>query len=442
MKNLKRVIAALLTLVIISGSFVCFAVDSEKQFFDYDKVLLLGDSQASGHTDYDYKNTEFRRIEDSYGAYVADALGAELIPFACPGFRTIELRYMLDDNYRPNDKYLFSANLEDPPERIVARIPEMQQAVKDADVIIVCIGGNDWGGYLGWVFEDVQLENPLPEDAKNAIVEYLKNAKVGDDIITKIIEIANVFNAADELMKAIPEAIDYCFKTMEENWKAIVEIIYENNPDVTLVAVGLFSGYLKTEEGAPDVVAQPNELAMLVEDGIIANGNKFMVKYQPEYGYIYVAPRNVIVETSHPTPAGHRVIADTILNALPDKRFQFREDVPLRNPASTAIEYLTINGYMTGTSETTFSPDDALTEEAFSKAINKIDPSYKVSDSDKKVSKLKIIYNLYKITDKTAFFDFIDILNFSIRVLVKCDNDISRDEFAGIFYYYIQNFVK
>lgn len=442
MKNFKRAIAVLLTLVIVSGSFVCFAVDSEKQYYDYEKVLLLGDSQASGHTDYDYKNTEFVRIEDSYGAYVADELGAELIPFACPGFRTIELRYMLDDNYRPNDKYLFSANLEDPPERIIARIPAMQQAVKDADLIIICIGGNDWGGYLGWVFEDVQLENPLPEDVKSAIVEYLKTAKVGDDIIEKIIEIGNTFNAADELMKAIPEAIDYCFKEMEKNWKAIVENIYENNPDVTLVAVGLFSGYLKTEKGAPDVVAQPNDLAMLVEDGIIANGNKFMVKYQPEYGYIYVAPRNVIVETSHPTPAGHRVVADTILNALPDKRFQFTEDVPLRNPAFTAIEYLTINGYMTGTSETTFSPDDALTEEAFSKAINKLDPSYKVSDSDKKVSKLKIIYNLYKMTDKSAFFDFIDILNFSIRVLVKCDNDISRDEFAGILYYYIQNFVK
>lgn len=442
MKNLKKALAVLLTLVLISGSFMCFALDSEKQYFDYDKVLLLGDSQASGHTDYEYKNTEFVRIDDSYGAYVADDLGAELIPFACPGFRTIELRYMLDDNYRPDDKYLFSANLEDPPEKIIARIPAMQQAVKDADVIIVCIGGNDWGGYLGWVFEDVQLENQLPEDVKNAIVEYLQNAKIGDDIIENIIKIGDTFNAADELLKAIPEAIEYCFRVMEENWKAIVEIIYENNPDVTLVAVGLFSGYLKTQEGAPDVVAQPNDLAMLVEDGIIANGNKFMVKYQPEYGYIYVAPRNVIVETAHPTPAGHRQIADAILNALPDKRFQYTEDVTLRNPAFTAIEYLTINGYMTGTSDTTFSPDDALTEEAFSKAINKIDSNYKVSDSDKKVSKLKIIYNLYKITDKSDFFDFIDILNFSIRVLVKCDNDISRDEFAGILYYYIQNFVK
>ena len=442
MKNLKKALAVLLTLVLVSGSFMCFALDSEKQYFDYDKVLLLGDSQASGHTDYEYKNTEFVRIDDSYGAYVADDLGAELIPFACPGFRTIELRYMLDDNYRPDDKYLFSANLEDPPERIIARIPAMQQAVKDADVIILCIGGNDWGGYLGWVFEDVQLENQLPEDVKNAIVEYLQNAKIGDDIIEKIIEIGNTLNAADELVKAIPEAIDYCFKAMEENWKAIVEIIYENNPDVTLVAVGLFPTYFKTEQGAPDVIAQPNDLAMLVENGIIANGNKFMSKYQKDYGYIYVETKGTIVETAHPTPAGHRHIADIILNALPDKRFQYTEDVALRNPAFTAIEYLTINGYMTGTSDTTFSPDDALTEEAFSKAVNKIDSNYKVSDSDKKVSKLKIIYNLYKITDKSDFFDFIDILNFSIRVLVKCDNDISRDEFAGILYYYIQNFVK
>lgn len=442
MKNFKRVLAVLLTLVILSGSFMCLAVDSEKQYYDYDKVLLLGDSQASGHTDYDYKNTEFTRIDDSFAAYVADDLGAELLPFACPGFRTIELRYMLDDNYRPDDKYLFSANLEDSPEKIIERIPAIQKAVKEADLITICIGGNDWGGYLGWVFEDVQLENPLPEDVKNAIVEYLQNVQVGDDIIEKIISIGNTFNAADELIMAIPEAINYCFEAMEENWKAIVEIIYENNPDVTLVAVGLFGGYLKTEEGAPDVVAQPNELAMLVEDGIIANGNKFMVKYQPEYGYIYVAPRNVIVETSHPTPAGHRTIADAILEALPDKRFQFNEDVALRNPNYTAIEHMTIYGYMDGTSATTFSPDAPLTEADLSKALNKIDESYKVTDSDKEVSSFKMAYKLYRLTDKKQFFRFVDIINFSIRVIVKNDFKLTRGEGAGILYSYLNNIAE
>ena len=442
MKNFKRVMALLLTLVIVSGSFVCFAVDSEKQYYDYEKVLLLGDSQASGFTDYGNEETEFTYAPDSFAAYVANDLGAELLPMACPGFRSVELRYLLDDNYRPDDKFLFTAVPHTPKDELIAKGPAVRSAIAESDLIVICIGGNDWGGYLGWVVADVQLENALPEEYRTAVREYLENANASEDVIAKIIELADTFNALDDLIKAIPEAVDYAFKSLEENWKAIIEYIYENNPDVTLVSVGLFGGYYKTEQGAPDVVAQPNDLAMLVEDGIIANGNKFMVKYQPEYGYIYVAPRGVIVETSHPTPAGHRVIADTILNALPDKRFQYTEDVALRHPAFTAIEYLTINGYMTGTSETTFSPDEAITEDAFSKAVNKVDSSYKISDSTKAVSKLKIIYTLYKITDKSAFFDFIDILNFSIRVLTKCDNDISRGEFAGIFYYYIQNFVK
>lgn len=146
MKIMKRTVAVLMALILVSSSFACFAVDSEKKYHDYNKVLLLGDSEASGFTDYGDEMSEFTYVPDSYAAYVAEELGAELIPMACPGFRTIELRYMLDDSYRPDDKYLFTEVPRTPVDEIVAKSPAMRQAIKDSDLIMIGIGGNDWGG--------------------------------------------------------------------------------------------------------------------------------------------------------------------------------------------------------------------------------------------------------------------------------------------------------
>lgn len=108
---ISRAVAVILTCVLAFGSAVCFAADSTesadaKKYYDYGTYVLLGDSVASGHNDLVYVDSEFKRVENSYGAYVADALGVNYVPMACPGFRTIDIRYMLEDDY-PGDDYLF-----------------------------------------------------------------------------------------------------------------------------------------------------------------------------------------------------------------------------------------------------------------------------------------------------------------------------------------------
>ena len=108
---ISREVAVILTCVLAFGSAVCFAADSTesadaKKYYDYGTYVLLGDSVASGHNDLVYVDSEFKRVENSYGAYVADDLGVNYVPMACPGFRTIDIRYMLEDDY-PGDDYLF-----------------------------------------------------------------------------------------------------------------------------------------------------------------------------------------------------------------------------------------------------------------------------------------------------------------------------------------------
>ena len=434
MNNFKRITAILISLVIISGSFVCFAATDGKQYYDYDKVLLLGDSEASGFTDYDDEMSEFNRVDDSYAAYVADELGAELIPMACPGFRTIELRYMLDDSYRPDDKYLFDKVPRTPKDEILAKVPQLRQAIAESDLIMIGIGGNDWGAYLGWVMADVQLENNVSEEYRQALREFLESATVEDSIISKIIELADYLNAMDELAAALPEAMNYAFGNLRENWNYIIEYIYEKNPDVTIAVIGMFPTYYQTPEGEPDNIAQPNALKMLVEDSIIDYGNKHMVENQEKYGYIYVDTFGTVVELSHPTVAGHRFIADRIFEALPDARFPYK-DISYGAAEYKAVEYMYLNGLMTGKDDESFGGEEKMTKAELSAVLNKI-ADYEETDSTSEVNGFSLNTALYKASDSKGIFEFFSYVYESLELILtgKGFKAVTRAEAAFEIY--------
>ncbi|MBO5934520.1 MAG: hypothetical protein J6Q94_03425 [Clostridia bacterium] len=436
MKTLKRTIAVLLTLILVSGSFVCFAADGEKQYHEYKKVMLLGDSEASGFTDYGDEMSEFTRVDDSYAAYVADDLGAEFLPMACPGFRTIELRCMLDDNYNPvDDPYLFTEVPRTPKDEILAKSPEMRQGIAESDLIIIGIGGNDWGAYLGWTLEDVQFANRLPEEFRTQLREFLEKATFEDDIIGKIIELADYLNALDDIAAVLPEAAYYAFSNLNKNWEYIIEYIYENNPDVTVVAVGMFPTYLKTEEGAPDVVSEPDAVSKLFEDAMIAYGNKHMIDNQEKYGYVYVDTTGTVVEICHPTKAGHRHIADRILEELPDARFSF-SDVSIRAPYYKAAEYMYLNGYMNSIDETAFGADAKITMAELSEILNNVTGTYAVTDSADEVTKLNLSKALFNLSGDASFVDMFKFFVSAVKLVLSGNafKTVTRAEVAVEIY--------
>lgn len=74
-----------------AGLSVGFAKETDEKIYrDYGTYVLLGDSVAAGYNDlHPNMDCAFNRVEGSYGAIVADTLGAELIPMASPGLKTI-----------------------------------------------------------------------------------------------------------------------------------------------------------------------------------------------------------------------------------------------------------------------------------------------------------------------------------------------------------------
>ena len=417
MKIFKRIFAVILALVLSTSSFVCFAADDSKQYHNYEKVLLLGDSQASGYSDYRDVYSEFCYVEESYAAYLAKDLGAELLPFACPGFRTIELRYMLDDTYAGDDR-LFNAVPSLPREAFEASKPYIRQAIKDADLITIGIGGNDWGAYLTWIMASVQLENKLPEEFRNELKKFLKNASFDDNIIEKLVEIADYCNALDELATALPEAMSYGVRNMRTNWNYIVEYIYENNPDVTLMVIGMFAGDYKTTKDAPDVIIESDPITSAIENYIVDFGNEHVLDNQEKYGYIFVDTSGTIVEESHPTVAGHRFIADRILEELPDARFSF-SDVSIRASYYKAAEYMYLNGFMNGISETAFGANAKITKAELSEILNNVTGTYAVTDSTDEVTNLNLSKALFNLSGDASFIDMFRFFVSAVKLVLS-----------------------
>ncbi len=364
MKNfIKKSLAILLTLTLLAGTFVCFA-SAEKTYFEYEKYVLLGDSVASGHDDILYAPTEFIRVEGSYSDLVADALGAELIPMACPGFRTIEMRYMLEDNYDYNDDYMFHDTKD--PEVMKARIPTYRKNIAEADLITLGVGGNDFGTVLTWILADVMAEkgiNPVLVEALRKI-----SAEAGDlgETIDKVVDLANTMNAIPTLLETIPVALARGLNNFFVNWNIMIEDILALNPDATLLVIGMFDNAIKSEEDL--IVDEADEAKLNIGQMIVDMANIPMKEGAKKYGYTFVDTTGTICVTYHPTAEGHQHIADRILEALPDANFPY-EDVELGTPLYNAVSHFYKNNIMSGATATTFAPDAALTKADLAEAL-------------------------------------------------------------------------
>ncbi|HIT53446.1 MAG TPA: S-layer homology domain-containing protein [Candidatus Fimivicinus intestinavium] len=369
----KRTLCFVLVLALLAGMSVCFAGNDGKQYHNYGTYVLLGDSIAAGYSDVEPVDCEFTRVEGSYSAIVADTIGAELIPMACPGFRTIDMRYIFEDDYVP-DQYLFHDVAD--KAAMEARIPQIRQAVADAGLITLGVGGNDVGSYLAWVVTDAMAKGGMFDDFVTAAKELLARAGVEDDNLTALLDLAATMGALPNVIQALPSAIYVAVTTYLNNWNHVIEDIYRLNPDVTLLVTGLFDTGYKTEEDltAENASSIDHQVAQLIVDMI----NAPMKAGASRYGYLYIDTSGTLTDVAHPNAAGHQHIAQRILEALPEAGIPFT-DVHAGSSAYEAVKYVYQYGIMDGTAETTFSPNASMTRAQAVEALYRMAGSPDVS---------------------------------------------------------------
>ncbi|MBQ8762581.1 MAG: hypothetical protein IJZ07_00575 [Clostridia bacterium] len=312
-KTIKKAVSLALVFALIFGMTVSSSAETTKSYPDFGTYVLLGDSVASGYNDLTETETEFTRIDYSYGAIVADTIGADYIPMACPGFRTIEMRYMLEDGFEGDD-YLFHDATDG--EIMKTRIPEFRKNIAEAGLITLGIGGNDFGTFLMWVVTDIMEKEGICTPFVNAAKKLMSESGTENDVISSVINLADTMDSLPQLLIFLPVAVAYGIVNYVKNWDKMIEDIYALNPDVNLLVVGMFDNSIKSQE---DVEKSENALIKFsLGQAIVDLANLPMKLSAEKYGYIFVDTTGTICDTYHPTYEGHKRIASRILESLPE----------------------------------------------------------------------------------------------------------------------------
>ncbi len=436
---IKSTMAILLVLSLLAGVTVALAVETEKQYYDYGSYVLLGDSIASGWSDIEDRETRFTRVEGSYGALLADDLGVDVYhPMACIGFRTIEMRYIFEEDYEA-DRFLYYSIDDDLMDNVHA--PAMREAVANAGLITLNIGGNDWGSYLGWhVFEIMdEFEETNAEFLAQARA-YLENAGVARDTIETLASIAQITGCLPKFIEVLPKALEEGLSNYFENWNYMIEDIYALNPDVTLVVIGMFDTSLQAESTANGTL-ETTIAALNIGQTISDIANIPMKQGAEKYGYILIEPKGIECEKQHPSYKGHRQIADLILEALPDAAFPYK-DIDVNSKNYRAIEKLCKDGVMEGISETEFAPDATLTKAQLSAALGKITGAENAAGTDGNVNRINMATTLLGTAFGESFGKGLKTIGFALNLLINGGKfdfgaPVSRGEGAVILYNYM-----
>ncbi len=481
-KTIKKTLAVILSVLMLSGSFVCFAAELNQDavnahYGQYKNYVLLGDSVASGYRDeildgdaqFNEDNCEstYYRVPGSYADVLANAIieDKSMTALAGPGFRTIEMRYMLEDDFAATceDEYLFHPShlyvYEDDycAECGEFLLPgaehfrkEFKKSIAEADLITLGVGGNDWGAYLGWVVDDILEAEHVADKYINEMAELLKTAPLGLETIEKAVEIAHLAGALPALLQTLPETLNYGLGNFYKNWDIMIQDIYDLNPDVTLMVLGMSDNSLKGkhydyngvigESLATEEETDPAKAAVMstIIDFIMGVGNGPMIEGAKKFGYTYVDTDGTTYVDSHPDAAGHVFIANKIIEALPDADFYGKfDDVKPGHKYYNDIEYCLINGILAPKSETVFGADDAITEGEVINAINIITGKEKRSEETDTASAMFFALSILGASVKKGFMNFIKTFALTYKILISKNFNIGAEMTKAEAAYYL-----
>ena len=400
---LSRLLTLVLAVVMLFGVMsVGVNAATIKNVKHYDTYLCLGDSIAAGYGPYEGypKCLGFERMDVAYHAIVADAVQCStLYPLGRTGFRTQEIRYMLEQGYE-GDEYLFQiANLK--PEVVAEWKPVFEKAAKDADLITLNVGSND---VMNYAFLRATLAGRTTE-SDSELAKYISDALTGaGDMgagIQKMIDAAKTAGMLPAVVSAFVSGLFEGYQHFRQNWDPMIRDIYDANPDVTLVVVGMYNPLKNAKLTDASLLTIGRAFDTLVN---LMNLTMQTSRYAQKYLYADVTQTEIfqldaltnpnfsttMIKRVHPTEEGHQFMATQIISLLPVqgtepspapttepsvepteqpvKEFPFT-DVPGDAWFYPDVYYAWDQGLMNGKDAKTFDPNGTTTRAEFATVL-------------------------------------------------------------------------
>ena len=245
------------------------------------------------------------------------------------GWRTNEIRYLLDDSFSrdafaSNDDWLHFYGgygvkyLDD-------LRPAYRANLRKADIVTVNIGSNDLVGNLLFAAEEVLKYHSASDPCSRELlarIEAVKEKYSGEEAIAKILEILALAPNGVILVQNVLNAFTRIMRDFGDNFDAMMKAVESyTSEDTTILVLGIFnpvSSAIQVKAGLPGWLS---DMVAAAFDPIVSYVNlhmKYGSAYASTYTYVDVTDVDMTgsVDGAHLGLAGHRYFFEQLVTAL------------------------------------------------------------------------------------------------------------------------------
>ena len=347
-KTTKKLVAVLVALVMMVS---CFSVASyavwgknAQGWRTADTMVILGDSIPSGYgmhgdpgnaytlgNQFTFGHGGF--VQGTYPQLVADELGVQnRYNYSRDAFRSVEIRRLLDPSYEAwleqvensqdhfiSDAIMLIANVG--LDERAAMQAEMQQTIRQADIIVLNFGNNDGGtyGFLAPFLKNMYYTYGLGLETSIAALRGQLQ------MVTSLEQMVQVLGGYADFMTEM----EYGKQRFFQNYDAIVSILNQMNPNAEIYFMGMYDCFKDLNPQDNDIRKWASEQAWAMDSAI----NNYVAYQSPWAGKVhfvdcheatmwqtadFLTPMyfvNFLISV-HPDDAGHKYMAGQLLKAI------------------------------------------------------------------------------------------------------------------------------
>jgi len=246
-----------------------------------------------------------------------------------PGFRTNEVRYILDDSYSGDDytnhPYFTLGYGGYNLQTLNDMKASFRAALSKADLVTINLGSNDLMGYYWFAVQEVLQYHSVDDACYQQTLQAIEKAKQASseyEAVVRLLDYMSTLADYTELVKNVAERITELVLSYTSNWDKLMESILNTaSGDAAIIVVGLYNpvgAAAQVSSGISDTAA---ELLTTLKSPVVDLINAYMrsgCPYSSSYAFADVSDIDLAGsgDGKHPGVVGHRYMADQIIQTI------------------------------------------------------------------------------------------------------------------------------
>jgi len=331
---MKRALSIILIIAMIL-SLAAPVLADEKPEGDFEFYFCMGDSIANkqGGDMSDLERDSKGWLDCSYPQLISWYYGltddSSRYYGAHAGWRTNEVRFLLDDDYVTddyfnNDDWLYYWGYYS-QEYMYGIRDAYREALSKADLITINLGNNDIIGNIAFAALEALEYHTAGNACDQAVIQAIENAKSKHsetEALVSLLDFIGTMKDGQVLIKNITRSAAEIIRSFGANWNALIEsVLNYAKEDATIIVIGMYNPaatFVANKVDLPDAVL--DMLQLLLEPGVKLVNERMSTKcpYSDRYTYVDITDVDLTGsgDGSHLGLAGHRYVFEQVVKGI------------------------------------------------------------------------------------------------------------------------------